>query len=74
MQDWGPGFANADPERVFDAFYNIKPGGLGMGLSICRSLIEAHRARFRATAAPGRHLQLQPACNPIRVTMASETV
>jgi PAS domain S-box-containing protein len=50
VQDSGPGVAPATLERVFDAFYTTKPGGLGMGLSICRSIIEAHQGRLWASA------------------------
>jgi signal transduction histidine kinase len=50
VQDSGPGFAPAALERVFEAFYTTKPGGLGMGLSICRSIIEAHGGRLWASA------------------------
>jgi len=46
VRDSGPGLLPASIERVFDAFYTTKPGGLGMGLSICRSIIEAHDGRF----------------------------
>ena len=49
VRDSGPGFAPADVERVFEAFYTTKLGGLGMGLSICRSIIEAHGGRLRAS-------------------------
>jgi signal transduction histidine kinase len=42
VRDSGPGLALTALERVFDPFYTSKPGGLGMGLSICRSIIEAH--------------------------------
>jgi signal transduction histidine kinase len=48
VRDSGPGFAPA--ERVFEAFYTTKPGGLGLGLSICRSIIEAHNGRLWASA------------------------
>jgi PAS domain S-box-containing protein len=49
VRDSGPGFAPAALERVFDAFYTTKPGGLGLGLSICRSIIEAHDGRLWAS-------------------------
>jgi PAS domain S-box-containing protein len=50
VRDSGPGFAPAALERVFEAFYTTKPGGLGLGLSICRSIIEAHNGHLRAGA------------------------
>jgi PAS domain S-box-containing protein len=49
VQDSGPGFAPAALERVFEAFYTTKPDGLGLGLSICRSIIEAHNGRLWAS-------------------------
>jgi signal transduction histidine kinase len=48
VRDSGPGFAPADIDRVFEAFYTTKPGGLGLGLSICRSIIETHNGRLWA--------------------------
>jgi PAS domain S-box-containing protein len=50
VRDSGPGFAQAALERVFEAFYTTKPGGLGLGLSICRSIIEAHSGQLWASA------------------------
>jgi signal transduction histidine kinase len=49
VRDSGPGFAPAALERVFEAFYTTKAGGLGLGLSICRSIIEAHHGRLWAS-------------------------
>jgi PAS domain S-box-containing protein len=50
LQDSGPGLASADLDRVFEAFYTTKPSGLGLGLSICRSIIEAHNGQLWASA------------------------
>jgi len=50
VDDSGPGFDAQDAERVFAPFYSTKPGGLGIGLSICRSIIEAHDGRLWAEA------------------------
>jgi PAS domain S-box-containing protein len=50
VRDSGPGIDPEHVERVFQAFYTTKPSGVGMGLSICRSIIEAHGGRLWADA------------------------
>jgi C4-dicarboxylate-specific signal transduction histidine kinase len=48
VRDSGPGLEPATVERLFESFYTTKPGGLGLGLSICRSIIEEHGGRLWA--------------------------
>jgi C4-dicarboxylate-specific signal transduction histidine kinase len=65
VQDSGPGLKPESFERLFDSFYTTKPGGMGMGLSICRSIVEAHGGRIWATpnAGPGITVQFTLAIN-----------
>jgi signal transduction histidine kinase len=46
VADTGPGVDASTMDHIFDAFFTTKTGGLGMGLSICRSIIEAHGGRL----------------------------
>lgn len=59
VRDSGPGLDPANTGRVFDAFYTTKPDGLGMGLSICRSIIEAHGRKLWAIANTPRGATFQ---------------
>jgi two-component system sensor kinase FixL len=67
-QDTGVGIESDKIDRLFDAFFTSKPDGMGMGLSICRSIIEAHGGRIWASAnvGPGATVQftLPPAGAP----------
>jgi PAS domain S-box-containing protein len=50
VRDFGPGLDTQSVDHLFDAFYTTKPDGLGMGLPICRSIIEAHGGRLWVSA------------------------
>ena len=59
VQDSGPGLAPANLEHVFDAFYTTKPNDMGLGLSICRSIVDAHDGRLWASVNTRRGATFQ---------------
>jgi PAS domain S-box-containing protein len=59
VRDSGPGIDPENLERIFEAFYTTKSKGLGMGLSICRSIIETHGGRLWADANEPRGAAFQ---------------
>jgi PAS domain S-box-containing protein len=59
VRDSGPGLSEAAIERAFEAFYTTKSSGLGVGLSICRSIVEAHGGRLWAAANVPRGASFQ---------------
>ena len=59
VRDSGPGIDPDHLERVFDSFYTTKPSGIGLGLSICRSIIDAHGGRLWAAANEPRGAAFQ---------------
>jgi signal transduction histidine kinase len=59
VTDCGLGFSAENADRLFTAFFTTKSNGMGMGLSICRSIIEGHNGRLWATANPSHGATFQ---------------
>jgi PAS domain S-box-containing protein len=54
VRDFGPGIDRGNLERIFEPFFTTKGAGLGMGLNICRTIVEAHGGRIWAENNPDR--------------------
>jgi len=59
VEDSGEGIAPADLARIFEPFFTTKAAGLGVGLSVSRTIVEAHGGRLWAESEPGRGATLR---------------
>ena len=65
VTDRGVGIADESIDKLFNAFFSTKPDGLGMGLSICRSIIEAHRGGYGHLQMTGRVRRCSSHCHRV---------
>ena len=65
IRDFGVGLPKDRPEKIFDHFFSTKQKGMGMGLAIVRSIVEAHGGTINAENAPDRG-----ACITVRMPAA----
>jgi signal transduction histidine kinase len=72
VQDVGVGFDRQAADRLFEAFYTTKNDGMGIGLSVSRSIIESHHGRLWATPndGPGATFSFSIPCGPEGATGA----
>jgi signal transduction histidine kinase len=54
VEDTGTGIAADKADAIFNAFVTTKPGGMGLGLSICKSIVESHGGRISIAPGAGR--------------------
>ena len=59
VEDNGEGIGPSELNRVFDAYYSTRADGMGMGLAICRSIVEAHHGQLRVKSAQGTRTVFQ---------------
>jgi signal transduction histidine kinase len=76
VRDTGVGFEPQEVDRLFDEFYTTKSDGMGIGLSVSRSIIESHKGRLWATPndGPGATFSFSIPCGPQDATSAARTV
>jgi signal transduction histidine kinase len=76
VRDVGVGLERHTVDRMFDAFYTTKKGGMGIGLSVSRSIVERHQGRLWAEPndGPGATFKLSIPLDPAGVTNAAQVV
>jgi two-component system sensor kinase FixL len=53
VEDSGPGLPKEQRERIFEPFHTTKPNGMGVGLAICRTVVQSHGGRIWAESSRG---------------------